>query len=64
MNEAKALLQKHRIEKLLLTDEEGRLEGLITVKDIEKRENFPRSTKDNLGRPDGRRRGWCRRGHR
>jgi IMP dehydrogenase len=47
---AKELLQKHRIEKLLLVDDDGYLEGLITVKDIEKRKNFPNATKDELER--------------
>lgn len=47
---AKELLQRHRIEKLLLVDKNGYLEGLITVKDIEKRKNFPYATKDALER--------------
>ncbi|TVR03105.1 MAG: IMP dehydrogenase [Deltaproteobacteria bacterium] len=50
MTDAKELLQRNRIEKLLLVDENGRLEGLITVKDIEKRETFPHATKDRLER--------------
>ncbi len=50
MLDAKRLLQQHRIEKLLLVDEEGALEGLITVKDIEKRETYPRATKDTRER--------------
>jgi IMP dehydrogenase len=48
--EAKALLQKHRIEKLPLVDEADILEGLITVKDIQKARQFPRATKDSKGR--------------
>ena len=50
MEEAKGLLQKHRIEKLLVVDEQGRLAGLITVKDIEKRRTHPRAVKDKLER--------------
>lgn len=50
MDDAKALLQQHRIEKLLLVDDKGRLEGLITVKDIEKRRTYPNASKDSGGR--------------
>ena len=50
LNEAKVKLQKHRIEKLLIVDDEGRLKGLITVKDIQKAINFPIAAKDDLGR--------------
>jgi len=50
MEDATALLGKHRIEKLLLVNASGDLEGLITVKDIEKRENFPNAAKDATGR--------------
>lgn len=46
---AKAMLHEHRIEKLLVTDEE-RLVGLITVKDIEKSEKYPNAAKDSSGR--------------
>lgn len=48
--EAKKVLQKHRIEKLPVVDKNGMLKGLITIKDIEKSENFPRATKDSHGR--------------
>ena len=48
--EAKRLLHKHRIEKLLVVDEEKRCIGLITVKDIEKSQNFPIASKDGQGR--------------
>lgn len=48
--EAKVILQKHRIEKLPVVDSNGRLHGLITIKDIEKSENFPLATKDSKGR--------------
>jgi IMP dehydrogenase len=48
--EAEQLLHRHRIEKLPIVDGEGRIRGLITVKDIQKRVEFPRSTKDTHGR--------------
>jgi IMP dehydrogenase len=44
------LLQKHRIEKLLLKDAQGRLKGMITVKDILKRENYPNAVQDDRNR--------------
>jgi IMP dehydrogenase len=47
---AKVLLQKHRIEKLPLVDEGGCLKGLITVKDIQKKRDFPAATTDGRGR--------------
>ena len=47
---AEEILQKHRIEKLLLVDKEGRLTGLVTVKDIQKRSQFPYACKDADGR--------------
>ena len=47
---AKALLHKHRIEKLLVVDDEGNLKGLITVKDIKKAQEYPHASKDALGR--------------
>src|SRR4051794_24891569 len=50
LDEAKAILQKHRIEKLPLVDAEQRLIGLITVKDILKRQEFPNATRDSAGR--------------
>ena len=50
LGEAEALLHRHRIEKLPIVDGEGRLEGLITVKDISKRVEFPQATKDPEGR--------------
>jgi IMP dehydrogenase len=48
--EAEQLLHRHRIEKLPIVDVDGRLTGLITVKDISKRVEFPRATKDGHGR--------------
>ncbi|MFZ9866952.1 MAG: IMP dehydrogenase [Ilumatobacteraceae bacterium] len=50
LEQAKVLLQKHRIEKLPLVDDKGRLRGLITVKDIIKRQEFPNATRDSAGR--------------
>lgn len=50
LEQAKAKLQKHRIEKLLVTDDNGHLKGLITVKDIQKAIRYPFAAKDNLGR--------------
>jgi IMP dehydrogenase len=49
-DEAKRLLHKHRIEKLLVVDDNFRCIGLITVKDIEKAQQFPNACKDELGR--------------
>jgi IMP dehydrogenase len=48
--EAEQLLHRHRIEKLPIVDSEGRIKGLITVKDIQKRVEFPQATKDTHGR--------------
>ncbi|MCB2053394.1 MAG: IMP dehydrogenase, partial [Geminicoccaceae bacterium] len=48
--EARHLLHRHRIEKLLVVDGEFRLKGLITVKDIEKAQQFPAAAKDERGR--------------
>lgn len=50
INEAGKILQKYRIEKLPLVDENGVLKGLITIKDIEKVIEFPNAAKDNQGR--------------
>jgi IMP dehydrogenase len=50
LDDAKIKLQKHRIEKLLVVDDDGHLKGLITVKDIQKAINFPLAAKDELGR--------------
>ncbi|HET8900577.1 MAG TPA: IMP dehydrogenase, partial [Holophagaceae bacterium] len=50
LEQAKAILQKHRIEKLLVVDKKGALKGLITVKDIEKSIAYPNACKDGLGR--------------
>ena len=50
LEEAEKLLKKHKIEKLPLVDEAGRLKGLITLKDIVKRRKFPNAAKDAEGR--------------
>jgi IMP dehydrogenase len=50
LNEAKAILQRHRIEKLLVVDSNYKLKGLITVKDIQKAIKYPNAAKDDLGR--------------
>ncbi|MBN1318458.1 MAG: IMP dehydrogenase [Anaerolineales bacterium] len=50
LDQAQLLLQKHRIEKLLLVDQDGILKGLITVKDIMKKRDFPNSATDPQGR--------------
>jgi len=50
LDEAERILQKHRIEKLLVVDNEFNLKGLITVKDIQKKIEFPSATKDEQGR--------------
>jgi IMP dehydrogenase len=50
MDEAKRLLHAHRIEKLLVVDESEHCVGLITVKDIDKAQNFPNACKDSHGR--------------
>jgi IMP dehydrogenase len=50
LEQAKALLHKHRIEKVLVVDGEGNLKGLITVKDIQKAIQYPNACKDELGR--------------
>jgi len=50
LEDSKKLLHKHRIEKLLVVDEEFKLKGLITIKDIEKIRRYPYACKDSLGR--------------
>ncbi|MBQ6824207.1 MAG: IMP dehydrogenase, partial [Clostridia bacterium] len=50
LEEAKVILQKHRVEKLPLVDENGKLSGLITIKDIEKAVKYPNSARDASGR--------------
>ncbi|MBA3500718.1 MAG: IMP dehydrogenase, partial [Deltaproteobacteria bacterium] len=50
LEEAKDLLHKHRIEKLLVVDKDGRLKGLITTRDIEQAEAHPTAVTDDMGR--------------
>jgi IMP dehydrogenase len=50
LDQAKLILQRHRIEKLPVVDSKGRLKGLITIKDIEKAQAYPLATKDSQGR--------------
>lgn len=50
LEEAEAILHRHRIEKLPVVDDDGRLKGLITVKDIVKRRQYPNACKDDRGR--------------
>jgi IMP dehydrogenase len=50
LEDAEAILQQHRIEKLLVVDDYYHLKGLITVKDIQKKKQFPNSAKDSSGR--------------
>ncbi|MBN4056152.1 IMP dehydrogenase [Rhodothermus sp. AH-315-K08] len=50
LKEAEALLQEYKIEKLPVVDDDGRLQGLITFKDIQKKKQFPHASKDEHGR--------------
>lgn len=50
LDEAEEILQQHKIEKLLIVDKEGNLQGLITFKDIQKKKKFPNACKDEQGR--------------
>ncbi len=50
LEESKVMLHKHRIEKLLVVDNSGKLKGLITIKDIEKIKKYPNACKDSFGR--------------
>ncbi len=50
LEQAKDIMQAHKIEKLPVVDGENRLKGLITIKDVEKRERFPYACKDEFGR--------------
>ena len=50
LEQSKAILHERRIEKLLVVDDNGKLEGLITIKDIEKIKKYPNACKDDLGR--------------
>jgi IMP dehydrogenase len=50
LDEARQILKAHKIEKLPLVDEHGYLRGLITIKDLEKRSQYPNASKDDKGR--------------
>ncbi len=50
LEHSKALLHEHRIEKLLVVDDDGNLKGLITIKDLEKIKKYPHAAKDGFGR--------------
>jgi len=50
LEDSKKLLHTHRIEKLLVVDHQGRLKGMITIKDIEKIRKYPNACKDSIGR--------------
>jgi len=50
LEDAKGVLQKNKIEKLPIVDDKGKLKGLITIKDILKKEKFPNANKDKYGR--------------
>ncbi len=50
LEEAAKVLQKHKIEKLPIVDDDDKLIGLITIKDIEKKEQYPNANKDKFGR--------------
>jgi IMP dehydrogenase len=50
LDEARAILHRHKVEKLLVVDQQFRLKGLITVKDIQKVVKYPNACKDSLGR--------------
>lgn len=50
LEDSKKLLHEHRIEKLLVVDADGRLKGMITIKDIEKIKKYPNACKDSMGR--------------
>ncbi len=50
LDQAEAILNKHKVEKLLLTDGNGKLVGLITMRDIERMHQFPNASKDSRGR--------------
>ena len=59
LEEAEKILQQYKIEKLPIVDENGKLKGLITIKDIEKVIEFPNAAKDTHGRLVSRSSCWC-----
>ncbi len=60
LEQAKEILHQHRIEKLLVVDRQGKLSGLITVKDITKQLEYPHAAKDEPGSLAGGSRHWSR----
>ena len=60
LEEAREILHRHKIEKLPIVDENGVLKGLITVKDIQKKIDYPNAAKDSAGPPPSRGRGRSR----
>ena len=62
IGEAKEILHNHRIEKLPVVDDKGRILGLITSKDILKMEEYPYASKDKKGRLIVRSRSWSKKG--
>ncbi len=50
LEQARSILQKHRIEKLPLVDADGQIQGVITVQDIQKKSQYPQAAKDSRGR--------------
>ena len=58
LKEAQRILLENKVEKLLLIDEKYQLQGLITIKDIDKNLQFPRASKDERGTPSSRCSGW------
>ena len=50
LEQAKEILHRHKVEKLLVVDKDFNLKGLITVKDIQKQIKYPNACKDSLGR--------------
>lgn len=50
LDEAEKIFSKHKVEKLPIVDDKGYLEGLITIKDLKKRKEFPNANKDSYGR--------------
>lgn len=50
LDDAEKIFSTNKVEKLLIVDKEGHLEGLITIKDLKKRKEYPEANKDNFGR--------------
>ena len=58
LKDAEKMLHEYRVEKFPLVDKDGRVAGLVTLKDIMKITQYPKATKDSRGRLIGRRGGW------